>query len=187
MDDRPNGSPGRLDLDRLLFSRHPPEALNSSAGMRSVFLAAAVAGLVFCDSARAQRERLTPEDLETVEHTWPNAKKTSTGIRYVVLKEGRGRLAGSGDYISVLYRGRLLDGTPFDAQLDPAHAFRFRLDRGFVIRGWDQILQQMRVGEKRVVIIPADLAYGARGSPPKIPRDAVLVFDVELIKDEPES
>lgn len=135
--------------------------------------------------ARAQRERLTPDEYDYVYKTWPNVQKTSTGIRYLIEEPGRGRLAQPGDMVSVLYTGRLLDGTKFDENWNPAHAFHFRLDRGQVIEGWDQILQYMRVGERRLVIIPAELAYGDRGQEPKIPRDAVLVFDMKLIAAVP--
>ena len=130
---------------------------------------------------RAQREKLPPADLEFVEKTWPEAKKTATGIRYIVLREGKGDLAKPGDNAQVLYVGRLLNGTVFDQYLNHDEPFPVRVARGQVIEGWDQILQQMKPGEKRLVIIPPELAYGARGSPPKIPRDATLVFEMELL------
>src|SRR5882672_3936807 len=93
---------------------------------------------------RAQREKLPPEDLEFVEKTWPEAKKTSTGIRYIVLQEGKGEAGKPGDRASVLYVGRLLNGTEFDRNLDREHPFAFRVARGAVIEGWEQILQQMK-------------------------------------------
>ena len=130
---------------------------------------------------RAQREKLPPEDLEFVEKTWPEAKKTNTGIRYLILREGQGQPAKPGDKVQVLYVGRLLNGTIFDQALDKAQAFKFRVGRGEVIQGWDQILQLMKVGEKRLVIVPPELAYGTRGQPPKIGRNATLVFEMELI------
>jgi FKBP-type peptidyl-prolyl cis-trans isomerase len=130
----------------------------------------------------AQREKLPPDDLEFVEKTWPGAKKTSTGIRYIVEKEGSGPLAKPGDKVQVLYVGRLLNGTIFDQALDKEHAFKFRVNRGEVIQGWDQIIQQMKLGEKRLVIIPPELAYGTRGQPPKIPRSSTLVFEMELVE-----
>jgi FKBP-type peptidyl-prolyl cis-trans isomerase len=131
---------------------------------------------------RAQREKLPPEDLEVVQKTWPNAKRTSTGIRYVVLAEGKGELAKPGELVQVLYTGWLLDGTQFDQSIDPAKPFEFRLGRHNVIEGWDQGLQLMRPGEKRVFIIPYELAYGSRGQPPLIPPRATLVFEVQLVE-----
>lgn len=131
--------------------------------------------------AHAQREKLPPEDLEVVEKTWPTAKRTSTSLRTVLLKEGSGPTAKPGEIVDVLYTGKLLNGTVFDQALDPAKPFSFRLGRGQVIEGWEEALQLMKVGERRVVIVPYELGYGTRGQPPKIPRRATLVFEVELM------
>jgi len=130
---------------------------------------------------QAQREKLPPEDLEYVEKTWPDARKTMTGIRYVILKEGEGGTPKPGDKVNVLYVGRLLDGKVFDQAQDPKQPFTFRVRREAVIEGWDQILQLMKRGEKRLVIIPPELAYGTRGQPPKIGRNQTLVFEMELL------
>lgn len=132
-------------------------------------------------AAQAQREKLPPADLEYVEKTWPEAKKTTTGIRYVVLREGEGDRPIPGDKVNVLYVGRLLDGKIFDQATDPAQPFTFRIRREMVIEGWDQILQLMKRGEKRLVIIPPELGYGTRGQPPKIGRSATLIFEIELM------
>jgi FKBP-type peptidyl-prolyl cis-trans isomerase len=134
----------------------------------------------------AQRELLTPDQIDYVNKTWPHTRKTSTGMRYLVEKEGTGAMPKPGDEVSVLYVGKLLSGEKFDEQLDPAHPLVFRVARGNVIEGWDQIIQSMKKGEKRLVIIPSSLAYGSRGRAPNIPRDAVLVFDMELIGIKPE-
>jgi FKBP-type peptidyl-prolyl cis-trans isomerase len=131
----------------------------------------------------AQRERLPPEDREIVEQRWPEAKKTSTGLRYIVLKEGD-RSAGTptpGTRVAVLYKGMLLDGTVFDQSLDPANAFRPRVGRDELIAGWDQALVRMHKGEKWLLIVPYELGYGTRGNPPRIPRRATLVFEMELL------
>jgi FKBP-type peptidyl-prolyl cis-trans isomerase len=79
----------------------------------------------------------------------------------------------------------LIDGTVFDQKLEPDDAFAFRHDRGEVIAGWTEAIGKMRAGEARLLIIPAALAYGVRGRPPSIPRNAALVFEVELLKIEP--
>jgi FKBP-type peptidyl-prolyl cis-trans isomerase len=129
----------------------------------------------------AQREKLPPEDLEYVEKTWPEAKKTTTGIRYIIMKEGTGGMPKPGDKVNVLYVGRLLNGKIFDEATDPKQPFTFRVRREAVIEGWDQILQLMKLGEKRLVIIPPELAYGTRGQPPKIGRNQTLVFEMELL------
>jgi len=129
----------------------------------------------------AQREKLPPEDLEFVEQNWPNAKKTTSGIRYILEKQGSGPLPVPGDLVSVVYSGRLLDGTVFDQSLEPSRPFVFRVGRELVIQGWDDVLQQMKRGERRLVIIPPELGYGTRGQPPRIPRNATLVFEIELV------
>lgn len=136
----------------------------------------------------AQREKLPPEDLDFVEKTWPEAKKTNTGIRYLILRPGNGEKPKPGEKVAVLYVGRLLNGTVFDQATEKEKAFTFRVAREQVIQGWDQILPMIQVGEKRLVIVPPELAYGTRGQPPKIPRNSTLVFEIELLeiqRDEP--
>jgi FKBP-type peptidyl-prolyl cis-trans isomerase len=150
--------------------------------MRSVRLITLVVLLAAPFALHAQREKLPAEDLAFVEKTWPEAKKTATGIRYIVMREGSGEIGKAGDKASVLYVGRLLNGTVVDQATEREHAFEFRVGRGQVIEGWDQILQLMKVGEKRLVIIPPELAYGTRGSPPKIPRSSTLVFEMEVLE-----
>jgi FKBP-type peptidyl-prolyl cis-trans isomerase len=132
-------------------------------------------------SVHAQRERFSIDDLNFIEKTYPTAQKTSTGIRYIVQKEGTGDEPNPGDTVNVLYEGRLLDGTLFDQATDKTHPFSFRLGREQVIAGWDQIVRQMKMGEKILVVIPPELGYGSRGQAPKIPRDASLVFTIELV------
>jgi len=130
--------------------------------------------------AHAQREKLPEKDLEWLEKTFPDAKKTNTGIRYVIEKSGTGEKAKPGNIVSLLYAGRLTNGETFDQQLDKDKPLTFRLGRNQVIQGWDQIIQLMRLGDKWVVIIPPELAYGSRGTS-RIPRDSTLVFIMELI------
>jgi FKBP-type peptidyl-prolyl cis-trans isomerase len=149
--------------------------------MVKFFLTVCLALALASPALRAQREKLPPADLEYVEKTWPEAKKTMTGIRYIILTPGKGESPKPGDKVNVLYVGKLLDGKVFDQALEPDKPFTFRVRREMVIEGWDQILQQMKVGEKRLVIIPPELAYGTRGQPPKIGRNATLVFEMELL------
>lgn len=132
-------------------------------------------------SLQAQREKLPAADQEVVEKSWPQARKTTTGLRYVILREGEGPSPKPGDKVNVLYVGRLLDGKVFDEAKDPSQPFTFRVRRDMVIEGWDQVLQLMRKGEKRLVIIPPEMGYGTRGQPPKIGRNATLVFEIELL------
>lgn len=143
-----------------------------------------LAGALFVSAPllQAQREKLPPEDLAFVEKNWPEAKKTNTGLRYIVLREGQGEMPKPGNKVAVIYVGRLLNGKVFNQLDDRTKPFVFRVRRGEVIEGWEQILQQMKVGEKRMVVIPSELAYGTRGRPPDIPRSATLVFDIELLE-----
>jgi len=132
----------------------------------------------------AQREKLPMEDLEIVEKKWPEAKRTYTGLRYIVLKPGKagGPTAAPGMIAKVLYKGMLLDGTVFDKSPDTAHPLVTRIGRGELIEGWDEALQKMHAGEKWLLIVPPEMAYGARGKPPTIPRSATLVFEMELVE-----
>jgi peptidylprolyl isomerase len=131
---------------------------------------------------RAQRERLPEEDLAFVLKTWPNAHKTSTGIRYIIQAEGKGEPAHPGDIVHVIYAARLLNGTLFEQVVDRERPFSFRVGRDLVIAGWDQTMLQMKEGERRLVIIPPELGFGMRGSPPRVPRNTTLVFLIELIR-----
>jgi FKBP-type peptidyl-prolyl cis-trans isomerase len=95
---------------------------------------------------------------------------------------GSGRAAKTGDTVHVQYTGTLMNGTKFDSSYDhPGGPFKFTLGTGEVIKGWDQGVVGMKVGGKRKLRIPADLGYGAGGSPPNIPPNAGLIFDVELV------
>ncbi|KAK4752593.1 hypothetical protein SAY87_021391 [Trapa incisa] len=89
--------------------------------------------------------------------------------------------AHKGDRVKVHYRGKLTDGTVFDSSFEREDPIEFELGSGQVIKGWDQGLLGMCVGEKRKLKIPAKLGYGAQGSPPTIPGGATLVFDTELV------
>ncbi|KAG9155322.1 hypothetical protein Leryth_022131 [Lithospermum erythrorhizon] len=89
--------------------------------------------------------------------------------------------AHKGDRVKVHYRGTLTDGTVFDSSFDRNDPIEFELGVGQVIKGWDQGILGMCVGEKRKLKIPSKLGYGEQGSPPKIPGGATLVFDTELV------
>ena len=94
---------------------------------------------------------------------------------------GSGDEAKTGKTVSVHYTGTLTDGSKFDSSIDRGKPFEFQLGAGRVIKGWDQGVVGMKVGGKRKLTIPSDLAYGARGFPPVIPPDSTLVFEIELL------
>ena len=106
---------------------------------------------------------------------------TSTGLKYVDLKEGEGAEATSGGNVTVHYTGWLENGTKFDSSLDRQEPFTFRLGAGEVIEGWDQGVAGMKVGGKRKLTIPPDLGYGSEGAGGAIPPGATLIFEVELL------
>ena len=107
---------------------------------------------------------------------------TPSGLRYQDLATGSGAEASAGQTAVVHYTGWLTDGTKFDSSRDRGDPFSFPLGAGQVIAGWDQGVAGMKVGGRRKLVIPPDLGYGPGGSPPVIPPNATLVFDVELLE-----
>jgi FKBP-type peptidyl-prolyl cis-trans isomerase len=105
-----------------------------------------------------------------------------SGLQIEELKPGNGTEAKAGDSITVHYVGTLTDGKKFDSSRDRGKGFSFKLGAGQVIKGWDQGVAGMKVGQMRKLTIPPELAYGAGGYPPIIPPNSTLVFEVELLK-----
>lgn len=138
--------------------------------------------LVAC--GESSRESASTETAQTV--------ADDSGLRIKMLAKGYGRIAEPGDLVTVHYTGWLYDetadnnrGEKFDSSVDRGQKFQFPLGAGRVIRGWDEGVAGMLIGEKRELTIPPDLAYGDRGAGDVIPPGATLVFEVELFAAEP--
>ena len=106
--------------------------------------------------------------------------KTASGLQYWDIKVGTGQEAKSHDRVKVHYTGWLTSGKKFDSSVG-GKPFDFRIDGGDVIKGWDEGVKGMKVGGKRQLRIPPDLAYGKQGYPGAIPPNATLIFDIQLV------
>ena len=108
-------------------------------------------------------------------------QKTESGLRYQIVQKGAGAQAKKGKQISVHYKGQLADGTVFDSSYQRKQPIDFTVGIGQVIKGWDEGLQLLQVGDKARLVIPSQLAYGSQGAGGVIPPNATLIFDVELM------
>jgi len=153
---------------------------------RQLLPAALIAGLslVTIEAIAAPRADFSDADDAVIRENWPEAIETPSGLRYVINTEGTGERPRSHQKVSVLYRGSLLDGTVFSQNLDETDPFKFTVGMGQVVLGWEEAILDMRVGEKRLLIIPYALGYGLRGSLPDIPNRATLLFELELLAFE---
>ena len=106
---------------------------------------------------------------------------TDSGLQYKIVEEGYGVKPAAGQNIKAHYSGYLLNGEKFDSSYDRRSPLAFAVGTGRVIKGWDEALLDMKVGELRMLKIPAALGYGSRGAGGIIPADATLVFYVELV------
>ncbi len=127
---------------------------------------------------KAKREELTKQ-LEKLSKGYTT---TNSGLKYKILVSTKNKKAVNGNNVKVHYTGKLMDGNIFDSSLRRNLPFEFKIGEGRVIRGWEEALQILRVGEKASFIIPSNLAYGPRGAGGVIPPNATLIFEIELLE-----
>lgn len=163
-----------------------------------LFFAACVAvGVAGCNSetsdnaepANTAEPAATSEEasMPQVERNEGDVMEIAPGLTAVILQPGYGRAAEPGDYVDVHYTGWLYDedadnnrGSKFDSSVDRGQRFQFQLGAGKVIKGWDQGVEGMLIGEKRELTIAPEMGYGRRGAGNVIPPDSTLIFEVEL-------
>jgi FKBP-type peptidyl-prolyl cis-trans isomerase FkpA len=140
------------------------------------------AGLVACGGG-ADRSADTPKAgfSPTLAVDTAAMTRTPSGLRFQDVAAGEGKEAAAGRTVSVHYTGWLPNGEKFDSSRDRNQPFEFALGAGQVIAGWDEGVAGMKVGGRRKLVIPPELAYGTAGAPPDIPPGATLVFEVELL------
>lgn len=110
---------------------------------------------------------------------------TSSGLTYIITKKGDGLQPKAGDKVSVHYTGKLTNGDKFDSSVDRGQPFSFTLGVGQVIKGWDEAIALLHVGDKATLTIPPSLGYGSRAMH-SIPANSTLIFDVELMAVKPQ-
>lgn len=106
---------------------------------------------------------------------------TASGLKYIYVEKGNGAQAENGKTVDVHYTGYLMDGRTFDSSIERGEPISFPLGQNMVIKGWEEGIALMKVGDKMRLIIPSDLGYGANGAGGVIPPNATLIFDVELV------
>ena len=109
------------------------------------------------------------------------AVTTPSGLTYLITKKGSGRQPKTGETVVIHYTGTLTNGVKFDSSHDREQPFSFKLGVGQVIKGWDEGVAKLRVGDQAILVIPGALAYGPRGAGGVIPPDATLIFVVEVV------
>jgi peptidylprolyl isomerase len=121
------------------------------------------------------RRRRTPRPSST------GAITTPSGLTYLVTKKGTGRLPKTGETVVIHYTGMLTNGVKFDSSRDRGEPLSFELGAGRVIKGWDEGVAKLRIGDHAILVIPSKLAYGSRGAGGVIPPDSTLIFVVEIV------
>lgn len=145
------------------------------------------AAKAFEDFNKSKADRIKKEkenELKVLKDLSKGFSKTTSGLLYKFEKENNSHKPSNGNKVKVHYKGMLLDGTVFDSSFKRNQPIEFTLGVGQVIKGWDEGISLLGIGDKASFIIPSDLAYGASGAGGVIPPNATLVFEVELISAE---
>lgn len=145
------------------------------------------AAKAFEDFNKSKADRIKKEkenELKMLKDLSKGFSKTSSGLLYKFEKENNSHKPLNGNKVKVHYKGMLLDGTVFDSSFKRNQPIEFTLGVGQVIKGWDEGISLLGIGDKASFIIPSDLAYGASGAGGVIPPNATLIFEVELISAE---
>ena len=165
-------------IEQLTIIRNGQKAKDFKADQEN--FDALLSGISAAAQNRAQARKQA--DIEKINADFPNTQQSSSGIRYIIQKQGSGSKPRSGSTVNVHYTGKLLDGTAFDDSHSRGSPIEFSAGAGRVIKGWDEMVLDMQLGEKRLVVIPPELAYGDREvGGGLIPANSFLVFEMELV------
>ncbi len=175
-----------LDIDPAILARGLRDGLTDKAALTEAQIQEALQAYRTTMMAKMAKVAAEAGDKNTkagqaylaANKTKPGVVTLPSGVQYKVLKAGKGASPKLTDTVTANYRGTLIDGTQFDAS-EPGNPTKFPV--GGVIKGWTEVLQKMKVGDKWEVVIPSEMAYGERGSPPGIAPNSTLIFDIELV------
>jgi FKBP-type peptidyl-prolyl cis-trans isomerase len=142
---------------------------------------AAQAFVTFKGAGAARLEEEKAKQAAELDKVAAGFEQTESGLRYKIIQKGNGAKAESGNKVSVHYEGSLLNGQVFDSSYKRNQPIDFQLGVGQVIKGWDEGISLLQIGDKARFVIPSDLGYGSAGAGGVIPADATLIFDVELM------
>jgi len=151
----------------------------------SVVIVILMLATVWAQTATQKRIQVVRPNTNAPTKVTGDGVKTDSGLQYWDIKLGLGPFAKSGDRVKVHYTGWLTTGKKFDSSVDANQTYEFTLGQGEVIKGWDEGVAGMKLGGKRQLRIPPELAYGEAGHPPQIPQNATLIFDVRLLAITP--
>ncbi len=147
----------------------------------TIFMAIACS-LFLSAPAFAQKKEKNKKEKESKKFSVLNKEfTTESGLKYKIIHEGNGQRAKAGDMVSVHYTGKLTNDTVFDSSHNRNQPIKFKLGAGQVIKGWDEGIALLNVGDKAIFTIPPDLGYGSRAMGP-IPANSTLIFEVELVQ-----